>query len=291
MAIAAQKLIKRWMKEPGFKEGYDALAEEFEWWRTGVVYQIYPRSFADTNGDGLGDLAGIIEHLDHLNGAPGSLGVDAIWLSPIYPSPDFDFGYDVADYVGIDPRFGDLASFDWLVSECHARGIRVVLDLVLNHSSHRHPWFEASRAGRAGPHADWYIWRDSPGRTRNGRRRPPNNWRGFFGGAAWTWDEARGQFYLHTFLPQQPDLNWRNPEVRAAVLDVVRTWLDRGVDGFRLDVFNTFFKDAALRSNPRRPGVRGGWGGQVHLYDRNQPELAEALTELRALVDEFLATS
>ncbi len=251
-----------------------ALAED--WWRTGVVYQIYPRSFADTNGDGIGDLAGIVEHLDHLNGDPDSLGVDAIWLSPIYPSPDFDFGYDVADYVGVDPRFGDLAAFDRLVAACHARGIKVILDLVLNHTSHLHPWFEASRASTTGPAADWYIWRDSPGRTPTGRRRPPNNWRGFFGGPAWTWDEGRGQFYLHTFLPQQPDLNWRNPAVRAAVLDVVRTWLDRGVDGFRLDVFNTFFKDAGLRSNPRG----------AHLYDRNQPELVGALADLRAVVDE-----
>ena len=251
-----------------------------------MVYQIYPRSFADSNGDGVGDLAGIVGHLDHLGGAPESLGVDAIWLSPIYPSPDFDFGYDVADYTGIDPSFGTLADFERLVAACHGRGIKVILDLVLNHSSHRHAWFRASRTGRDGPFADWYIWRDSPGLTRTGRRRRPNNWRGFFGGPAWTWDETRGQFYLHTFLPQQPDLNWRNPAVRAAVLDVVRTWLDRGVDGFRLDVFNTFFKDAALRSNPVRPGARGGWGSQIHLYDRNQPELVGALAELRAVVDE-----
>jgi len=257
-----------------------------DWWQTGVIYQIYPRSFADSNGDGFGDLAGIEEHLDHLNGAPGSLGIDAIWLSPIYPSPDFDFGYDVADYVGVDPRFGDLATFERLVAACHARGIKVILDLVLNHTSHRHAWFKASRAGRDGPFADWYIWRDSPGLTAAGRRRRPNNWRSFFGGPGWTWDESRRQFYLHTFLPQQPDLNWRNAEVRAALLAAVRTWLDRGVDGFRLDVFNTFFKDAELRSNPRVPGVRGGWGGQLHQYDRNQPELAQALSDLRALVDE-----
>ena len=256
-----------------------------EWWQTGVVYQIYPRSFGDSNGDGLGDLEGIIRHLDHLNdGTPRSLGVDAIWLSPIYPSPDFDFGYDVADYTGIDGRYGTTAGFDVLVAGAHARGIKVILDLVLNHSSHRHAWFEASRASRSGSFADWYIWRDSPGVTRQGRRRPPNNWRSFFGGPAWTWDEARGQFYLHTFLAEQPDLNWRNPEVRRALLDVVRTWLDRGVDGFRLDVFNTFFKDAALRSNPPRRGGRG-WGGQHHVYDRDQPELRGLLDDLRAIVD------
>ena len=257
-----------------------------DWWKGGVIYQIYPRSFADSNGDGIGDLAGITEHLSHLEGEPGSLGIDAIWLSPIYPSPDFDFGYDVADYVGVDPRYGTFAEFERLVAAAHARGIKVILDLVLNHSSHRHAWFRASRSSRSGPYADWYIWRDSPGRTASGRRRRPNNWRSFFGMPAWTWDETRGQFYLHTFLPQQPDLNWRNPDVREALLGTVRTWLDRGVDGFRLDVFNTFFKDAELQSNPRRPGIRGGWGSQEHIYDRNQPELAGVLRELRAIVDE-----
>ena len=257
-----------------------------DWWQTGVVYQIYPRSFADANGDGIGDLSGILAHLDHLGGEAGSLGIDAIWLSPIYPSPDFDFGYDVADYVGIDPKFGSLADFDRLVAGCHARGIKVILDLVLNHSSSKHPWFEASRASRDGPYADWYIWRDSPGAAILGGRRPPNNWRSFFGGSAWTWDEARGQFYMHTFLPEQPDLNWRNPAVRTALLDVVRTWLDRGVDGFRLDVFNVFFKAEGLPSNPFRLGGRGAWSWQYHVNDRNQPELSEVLGELRAIVDE-----
>jgi alpha-glucosidase len=257
-----------------------------DWWRTGVVYQVYPRSFGDSNGDGLGDLAGIIEHLDHLgDGSRASLGVDAVWLSPIYPSPDFDFGYDVADYVEVDPRYGSLAEFEQLVAACHARGLKVILDLVLNHTSHPHPWFEASRAGRTGPYADWYLWADSPGRTLLGRRRPPNNWRSWFGGSAWAWDEGRGQFYMHTFLPEQPDLNWRNPAVRAALLDVVRTWLDRGVDGFRLDVFNVYLKDPALRSNPWRIGGRDLWSWQRHLHDRDQPELEEALAELRAVVD------
>jgi len=256
------------------------------WWQTGVVYQIYPRSFADTNGDGVGDLAGILEHLDHLAGRPDSLGVDAIWLSPFFPSPDFDFGYDVADYVGVDPKYGSLADFERLVEGCHARGMKVVIDLVLNHSSSQHAWFQASRASRDGPYADWYIWRDSPGRSTTGARRAPNNWRSFFGGPAWTWDEARGQFYMHTFLPQQPDLNWRNPAVREALLGVVRTWLDRGVDGFRLDVFNTFFKDERLRSNPRRVGRRGLWSWQHHRYDRNQPELLDLLRELREIVDQ-----
>jgi alpha-glucosidase len=257
-----------------------------DWWKGGVVYQIYPRSFADSNGDGIGDLPGILAHLDHLRGeGPDALGVDAIWLSPMYPSPDYDFGYDVADYVGVDPKYGTLADFDRLVEACHARGLKVILDLVLNHTSHQHAWFEASRASRTGPFADWYIWRDSPGRSPTGRRRPPNNWRSFFGGSAWTWEPRREQFYMHTFLPEQPDVNWRNPATRAALLDVVRTWLDRGVDGFRLDVFNTFFKDEALRSNPRKIGRRGWWGWQRHLHDRDQPELAAALAELRGLVD------
>jgi alpha-glucosidase len=264
-----------------------SVSSQSDWWKTGVVYQIYPRSFADSNGDGIGDLAGVIQHLDHINdGTPNSLGVDAIWLSPIYPSPDFDFGYDVADYLNCDPRFGTLSDFDRLVAAAHDRGVKVILDLVLNHSSHQHPWFVASRSSRTGPYADWYIWRDSPGRSVLGGRRPPNNWGSYFGGSAWTWDEGRGQFYLHTFLPQQPDLNWRNPDVRRALQDVVRTWLDRGVDGFRLDVFNTFFKDAALRSNPLRVGRRRAWTWQRHLHDRNQNELADALAELRAIVDE-----
>jgi alpha-glucosidase len=258
-----------------------------EWWRTGVVYQIYPRSFADSDGDGLGDLAGILEHLDHLNdGTPRSLGVEAIWLSPIYPSPDFDFGYDVADYLDVDPRFGNLETFGLLVSEAHRRGIRVILDLVLNHTSYRHPWFLASQTGRDGPKSDWYVWADPRGRSRGGRPRPPNNWRSWFGGSAWAWDPSREQFYLHTFLPEQPDLNWRNAGVYEAMFDVVRTWLARGVDGFRLDVFNLFFKDAALRSNPRRVGGRNRWSWQRHVFDRNQPELLASLVELRAIVDE-----
>jgi alpha-glucosidase len=269
------------------RPGNHSSASQTEWWKAGVVYQIYPRSFADSDGDGIGDLPGILAHLDALNdGTPDSLGVDAVWLSPIYPSPDFDFGYDVADYVGVDPKYGSLADFERLVEACHARGLRVILDLVLNHTSHRHAWFEASRSGRTGPYADWYIWRDSPGRSITGRRRPPNNWRSFFRGSAWTWDPGREQFYLHTFLPEQPDVNWRNPPTRAALLDVVRTWLDRGVDGFRLDVFNTFIKDEALRSNPWKLGRRGWWGWQRHVHDRNQPELAAALADLRALVDE-----
>ncbi len=263
------------------------VAGEPDWWRTGVIYQIYPRSFADSNGDGVGDLPGIIERLDYLAGdRPGDLAIDAIWLSPIYPSPGFDVGYDVADYVGVDPRFGTLADFARLVDAAHRRGVRVILDLVLNHSSHLHPWFADSRSSRTSEHADWYIWRDPAGRSRTGKPLPPNNWRSFFGGPAWAWDDQRGQFYLHTFLSEQPDLNWREPAVRAALLEVVRTWLDRGVDGFRFDVFNAFFKHADLPSNPRRVGGRGAYSWQHHVHDKNQPELADALAEIRALVDE-----
>jgi alpha-glucosidase len=257
-----------------------------DWWQTGVVYQIYPRSFADTSGDGIGDLAGIVDHIEHFGDGPDALAIDAIWLSPLYPSPDLDFGYDVADYVGVDAKYGSQADFERLVEVAHGRGIRIILDLVLNHSSSAHAWFQASRASRDGPYADWYIWRDSPGRSLLGGRRPPNNWRSFFGGSAWTWVEARQQFYMHSFLPEQPDLNWRNPEVRRALLEVVRTWLDRGVDGFRLDVFNVFFKDALFRSNPMRVGRRGLWSWQHHVHDRDQPDMAGLLKDLRAIVDE-----
>lgn len=252
------------------------------WWQDGVIYQIYPRSFADANGDGVGDLRGIIAHLDYLNdGTPDSLGVDAIWLSPIYPSPAFDFGYDVSDYCAIDPLFGTMDDFDELLREAHRRGIRVIMDLVLNHTSHRHPWFVESRASRDNPRRDWYIWRD--GRT---SRRPPNNWQSVFGGPAWTWDEATGQYYLHSFLPEQPDLNWRNPQVRQALLDVVRFWLDRDVDGFRLDVCDRYYKDEQLRDNPFKPGLRA-YDRQRRLYNIHQPETHEALKTMRLLLDEY----
>ena len=260
-----------------------------DWWQRGVVYQVYPRSFADSTGDGVGDLRGVIDRLDHLNdGTDRSLGVDAIWLSPIYPSPGLDVGYDVSDHAAIDPLFGTLDDFDRLIDEAHRRGIRVVLDLVMNHTSSAHPWFLESRAARSGPKADWYIWRDPPRSWSRARgRRRPNNWVSYFGGPAWTWDDARGQFYLHTFLPEQPDLNWRNPDVRAAMLTMVRGWLDRGVDGFRLDVFNAFFKHPELLSNPRRViGGRRAYDRQRHNYDKDQPELHGFLAEFRALVDE-----
>ena len=223
-----------------------------DWWRRGVVYQVYPRSFADSTGDGVGDLAGIIAHLDHLNdGSPGSLGVDAIWLSPIYPSPGLDLGYDVADHAAIDPLFGTHDDFDRLVDEAHARGIRVILDLVMNHTSNLHPWFIESRSGRDNPKSDWYIWRDArPGTGWPGRRGRPNNWVSYFGGPAWTYDEQVGKYYLHNFAPQQPDLNWWNQEVRDEFDRILRFWFDRGIIGFRIDVANGLVKDEQLRDNP-----------------------------------------
>jgi len=258
-----------------------------DWWRAGVVYQIYPRSFADTDGDGLGDLPGIIEHLDHLSGGPDSLGVDALWLSPIYPSPGLDGGYDVSDHTTIDPAFGTMADFDRLVQEAHRRGLNVVLDLVLNHTSDRHPWFRESRRSRDNPHANWYIWREPSGRDHRGRPRPPNNWVSYFGGSAWAWDRTRKQYYLHTFLRQQPDLNWREPGVQAAQFDMVRGWLGRGVDGFRLDVFNALLKSESLESNPRlRSRTHRPWDRQRHLYDKDNPGLETLLHEFRAILDE-----
>ena len=240
-----------------------SLPGDSAWWKKAVFYQIYPRSFMDSNGDGVGDLQGIIARLDYLNdGTPGSLGIDAIWFSPFFTSPDRDFGYDVADYCNIDLRFGTLADFDRLVEEAHRRNIRILLDLVVNHTSSEHPWFQESRSSRDNPKRNWYIWRDG----RGPKNRPPNNWRNNFFGPAWTWDEKTGQYYLHSFLKEQPDLNWYNPEVRRAVFDIVRFWLYRGVDGFRLDVAHAYCKDQELRNNPRSGG--GASKGQPAGADR-----------------------
>jgi alpha-glucosidase len=245
--------------------------DEFLWWRDGIIYQIYPRSFADADDDGLGDLPGILSRLDYLS----DLGVDALWLSPIYPSPDADFGYDVADHTAVDPRYGTLADFDRLVSEAHKHRMRVVMDMVMNHTSDRHAWFKESRSSRDNPKRDWYIWRDRP-----------NNWQASFGGSAWEYDPPTGQYYLHLFTREQPDVNWRNPEVRTAQLDVFRFWLERGVDGFRLDVFNAFFKHPDLPDNPTKFGLRG-FDRQRHPYDMDQPEMIPLLNELRTLLDSY----
>jgi len=258
-----------------------------EWWRDAVIYQIYPRSFADSDGNGIGDLPGILDRLDYLNdGTPASLGVDAIWLSPFYPSPQADFGYDVSDHKAVDPVYGTMEDFDKLVAELHARGMRIIVDLIMNHTSHEHPWFVESRSSRDNPKRDWYIWAD-PGDDGG----PPNNWLSAFqrSGSAWTWDDTSGQYYLHSFTPEQPDLNWRNSQVRAAMRDVWRFWLDRGVDGFRVDVAHRLIKDLELRDNPRelayaRRHVSHPWLRQRQL---DQREVHEALRELRQVLDSY----
>lgn len=247
---------------------------DYLWWRDGVIYQVYPRSFADSNADGLGDLPGLISKLDYL----ADLGVDAIWLSPPYPSPDADFGYDVSDHCAIDPRFGTMQDFEQLVSQAHQRGLHIILDLVLNHTSDQHTWFKESRSSKDNPKRDWYLWREKP-----------NNWQAVFGGRGWKKDPLTGQYYYHMFLAEQPDLNWRNPQVRQAQLDVVRFWLKKGVDGFRLDVFNLYFKDATFKNNPWKPGLRG-FDRQDHLHDTDQPEMLPLLAELRQLLDKYPQT-
>jgi alpha-glucosidase len=241
-----------------------------EWWRRGAVYQVYPRSFADSDGDGVGDLRGLRAHLDHL----AELSVAAVWLSPVFPSPMADFGYDVSDHCDVDPLFGTLADLDDLVADCHARDIRVVLDWVPNHTSDRHPWFLASRSSREDPKRDWYVWRD--GAPDGG---PPNDWRSEFAavGPAWTYDEPTGQWYLHSYTPQQPDLDWENPEVEAAMHDTIRFWLSRGVDGLRIDALQRLAKDPLLRSN----------AGSDRRHDQDWETAHERLRGIRRVVDEF----
>ncbi len=253
------------------------------WWKQGIIYQIYPRSFQDSDGDGVGDLNGIRRRLDYL----ARLGVDAIWISPVFPSPMADFGYDICDYCDIDPLFGSLGDFDKLVAEAHERGLKVILDFVPNHTSDRHPWFLESRSARENPRRDWYIWCD-PGP--NGG--PPNNWISNFGGSAWEFDPETGQYYYHAFLKEQPDLNWRNPAVREAMHDVLRFWMRRGVDGFRVDVLWHLMKDERFRDNPPNPAYREGQPEidrllQVHSADH--PDIHEVVRGLRAVVDEFEA--
>jgi alpha-glucosidase len=253
------------------------------WWQTGVIYQIYPRSFMDSNSDGIGDLNGITSRLDHLEW----LGVDAIWLSPMYPSPWKDGGYDVADYTNVHPDFGTLDDFDRLIREADAHNIRVILDLVPNHTSDQHQWFIESRSSRDNPKADWYIWRDpKPDGS------PPNNWTAFFADeSSWEYDETRGQYYLHSFLKEQPDLNWRNPEVRAAMYDSIRFWLDRGVGGFRVDVIDIMLKDAELRDDPPNPDydpeVNIPRDRTLHIHSAYLDEVHEIIREMRQVIDEY----
>ena len=263
------------------------LEKQADWWRGAVIYQIYPRSFQDDNGDGIGDLRGITRRLPYI----ASLGVDAIWISPFFTSPMKDFGYDVSDYRDVDPMFGTLADFDTLVRSAHGQGLKVMIDLVLSHSSDQHPWFVESRADRDNLKADWYVWADAkPDGT------PPNNWLSIFGGSAWTWDARRCQYYLHNFLVSQPDLNFHEPAVQEALLDVARFWLERGVDGFRLDTINFYTHDAELRDNPPLPPedrnasiapAVNPYNHQEHLYDKNRPETLGFLRKLRAVMSSF----
>ncbi|MEP1933707.1 MAG: alpha-amylase family glycosyl hydrolase, partial [Roseibium sp.] len=258
-----------------------------DWWRGAVIYQIYPRSFLDSNGDGIGDLRGIIEKMPYI----ASLGVDAIWISPFFKSPMKDYGYDVSDYRDVDPMFGTLEDFDQLLDEAHRLGLKVLIDLVLSHTADAHPWFLESRTSRDNPKSDWYVWSDSkPDGT------PPNNWLSIFGGSAWQWEPRREQYYLHNFLTTQPDLNFHCRDAQGALLDVVRYWLDRGVDGFRLDTINFYFHDKQLRDNPAlaiekrnasiAPSVNP-YNHQEHLYSKNQPENLEFLARFRAVLDEY----
>ncbi len=261
------------------------------WWRGAVIYQIYPRSYQDSNGDGIGDLLGIVQRLPYI----ASLGVDAIWISPFFTSPMKDFGYDVSDYCDVDPMFGSLADFDAVVETAHQFGIRVMIDLVLSHTSDQHPWFKESRANRDNPRANWYVWSDpKPDGT------PPNNWLSIFGGSAWQWDARREQYYLHNFLTSQPDLNFHEPAVQQALLDVELFWLHRGVDGFRLDTINFYIADKQLRDNPPLPPEERNatiapsvnpYNHQLHIYDKNQPENLDFLRKFRAVMNPFGAAA
>ena len=255
--------------------------QDFRWWERGIIYQIYPRSFKDSNGDGIGDLRGIRSTLDYLEW----LGIDAIWVSPIFPSPMADFGYDVSNYTDIDPIFGTLADFDDLLADVHARGMKLLLDYVPNHTSDQHPWFLDSRSSRTSAKRDWYIWRDQ---APNGG--PPNNWLANLGGGAWERDERTGQYYYHAFLKEQPDLNWRNPEARRAMLNVLRFWLDRGVDGFRVDVMHHLVKDTEFRDNPPNPEWLPGMSPYRELlttYTVDLPEVQEIVAQMRAVIEEY----
>jgi alpha-glucosidase len=272
---------------PRLSQGRGAVMAGKEWWRGAVVYQVYPRSFADSDGDGVGDLPGIESRLGYI----ASLGVDAIWISPFFTSPMADFGYDIADYRGVDPLFGTLADFDRVLEKAHALGLKVMIDQVLSHCSIAHPWFAESRQDRDNPRADWFVWADAkPDGT------PPNNWLSIFGGVAWTWEPRRRQYYLHNFLSSQPQLNFHHPEVRAAQLDNLRFWLQRGVDGFRLDSINFPFHDAQLRDNPAKPAeLRQGRGFspdnpyafQYHTYNNTRPENLAFLEDIRRLMDGY----
>ncbi len=251
------------------------------WWQNGIIYQVYPRSFQDSDNDGVGDLKGIMQRLDYLQW----LGVDAVWVSPVYPSPMADFGYDISDYTGIHPLFGTMQDFDAMLQEIHRRGMKLILDLVPNHTSDQHPWFLESRSSKDNPKRDWYIWEDA---KPDGSE--PNNWLSVFGGSGWEWDEKTEQYYYHAFLKEQPDLNWRNPEVQEAMFDVMRFWLDKGVDGFRVDVMWHMVKDKQLRDNPRNPDYKPEMATYEKLlpaYSTDQPEVHDIVQQMRQVTDKY----
>ncbi|MGA8135595.1 MAG: alpha-amylase family glycosyl hydrolase, partial [Pseudomonas gingeri] len=271
------------------------LASHDPWWKHGILYEIYPRSFQDTNGDGIGDINGITSRLDYIQ----DLGIDAIWITPMYPSPQIDFGYDIADYTAIDPQYGTMADFEHLTAEAKKHHIRVIMDYVPNHTSDQHAWFKESRSSRTNPKRNWYIWNDgipanSPNLTKlqqdnehvglHGKVVPPNNWQSWFGHSAWEWDAKTQQFYYHHFYVQQPDLNWRNPEVVKAMLDVLRFWMDKGVSGFRIDAVSRLFEDPNLHDDPNLPGLNAfGDPNIVHKYTDNLPEVHDMLRRMRAV--------
>ena len=275
MSESADTLTKK--KEHSNEKG----PQKHLWWQREIIYQIYPRSFQDTNGDGIGDLQGIIQRLDHLQW----LGTNIVWISPIYPSPMADFGYDISDYRGIHEIFGTMQDFDKLLEEIHNRGMKLILDLVPNHTSDQHPWFLESKSSRDNPKRDWYIWKDA---KPDGD--PPNNWLAMFGGTAWEWDEKTQQYYYHAFLKEQPDLNWRNPEVQQAMFDMMRFWLDKGVDGFRVDVMWHMIKDDQFRDNPKNPDYEehmSTYQKLLPVYSTDQPEVHDIVRKMRAVLDEY----
>ncbi|MGW8143164.1 MAG: alpha-amylase family glycosyl hydrolase, partial [Anaerolineales bacterium] len=263
-----------------------SISNKHLWWQSAVIYQIYPRSFKDSDGDGIGDLTGIIQQLDYLS---DTLGVDAVWLSPFYPSPMADFGYDVSDYTDVAPIFGDLEIFDELLRLAHQKGLKIIIDFVPNHTSDQHPWFIESSSSNHNSKRDWYVWADA---KEDGS--PPNNWLSVFGGSAWEWHPPTGQYYLHSFLKEQPDLNWRNPLVKKAMFDVLRFWLEKGVDGFRIDVAHFIMKDPEMRDNPLKTTAEralhrplGEYDSQIHLHDKGHPDVHKIFKEMRQLLEEY----
>jgi len=279
LCLGASPVLAQQALPQSSKAGRAHAKAQDPWWKHAVIYEIYPRSFQDSNGDGVGDINGITSRLDYLH----DLGVDAIWISPMYPSPLVDFGYDISDYTAIDPLYGTLADFDRLVSEAKKRNIRVIMDFVPNHTSDQHPWFQESRSSRTNPKRDWYIWRDG-----KGSGEPPNNWQSWFGHSAWKLDPATNQYYYHHFYTEQPDLNWRNPQVRKAMYDAMRFWLKRGAAGFRIDAVSRLFEDPNLHDDPILPGKNAyGDPNIAHKYTDNLPEVHEVLREMRRVVNEY----